>query len=66
MAFSRFTNGEPDLWVRDLTRGTETRITENAQAPFWSPQDDRIVFESPRTGAAKLYQRSSNGSGQTS
>ena len=64
VAFSRFTNGQSDLWVRDLTRGTETRITENAQAPFWSPQDDRIVFESPRTGDAKLYQRSSNGSGQ--
>ena len=66
VAFRRVANGKSDLWVRDLNRGTETRITENSSSavPFWSPQDDRIVFESTQTGVSKLYQRSSSGSGQ--
>ena len=66
VAFRRLTNGKSDLWVHDLNSGRETRITENASsaAPFWSPQDDRIVFESNQTGASKLYQRLSNGSGR--
>jgi serine/threonine protein kinase/Tol biopolymer transport system component len=66
VAFRRTTNGKSDLWVRDLNRGTETRITQSSSsyAPFWSPQDDRIVFQSAQNGASELYQRLSNGSGR--
>jgi Tol biopolymer transport system component/predicted Ser/Thr protein kinase len=69
VAFSRSRGaGSPgfDLWVRDLSRGTETRFTSNASfnvAPFWSPQGDRIVFAS-KGGVYNLYQKAASGSGQ--
>jgi serine/threonine protein kinase/Tol biopolymer transport system component len=50
------------LWI--LNRGTETRLTDlPGAAPFWSPQDDRIVFQANRTGNSKLYQRASSPGG---
>jgi Tol biopolymer transport system component len=39
--------------VRDLGRGTKTRLTSDASSnltPFWSPKGDRIVFTSNRAG----------------
>ena len=67
VVFARATSGGSDLWVRDLSRGTETRFTSDAStnvAPFWSPKGDRIVFASNRTGVYNLYQKAASGSGQ--
>jgi eukaryotic-like serine/threonine-protein kinase len=67
VAFSRTSNSGNDLWVRDLSRGTETRFTSHASSnitPFWSPNGDRIVFSSNRTGAYNLYQKATGGSGR--
>ena len=67
VAFSRASSGGADLWVRDLSRGTETRFTSDASnniSPFWSPKGDHIVFASNRTGVYNLYQRATGGSGQ--
>jgi Tol biopolymer transport system component len=66
VAFSREASGGTDLWVRDLSRGTETRFTSDGSnnAPFWSPNGDRIVFTSDRTGVYNLYRKGSSGSGQ--
>jgi len=66
VAFSRESSGGTDLWLRDLSRGTETRFTSDASnnAPFWSPTGDRIVFASNRTGVYNLYQKAASGSGQ--
>jgi eukaryotic-like serine/threonine-protein kinase len=67
VAFSRLTNGKQQIWVHDLSRGRETRLADisPSRAPFWSPQDDRIVFQSTlQTGHFGLYQRLSSGSGQ--
>ena len=67
VAFARESGGRYDLWVRDLSRGTETRFTSDASGnlnPFWSPRGDRIVFASNRTGVYNLYQRATGGSGQ--
>ena len=67
-AFRRATGGTNDLWVRDLSRGTETRLTSNASfnaAPFWSPNGDRIIFVSDRKGGVfNLYRKATSGSGQ--
>jgi Tol biopolymer transport system component len=66
IVFQRATSGGGDLWVRDLSRGGETRFTSDPSsnvAPFWSPNGDRIVFASNRTGVYNLYQKSANGSG---
>jgi len=61
-------SGGSDLWVRELSRQTETRFTSDVSlniAPFWSPKGDRIVFASNRAGGeANLYQKATNGSGQ--
>ena len=67
VVFSRIAGAESDLWVRDLSRGTETRFTSNASrnlAPVWSPKGDSIVFASNRKGAFNLYQKAASGSGQ--
>jgi Tol biopolymer transport system component len=68
IVFRRLTVAGSDLWVRDLSRGTEARFTSDASnnlAPFWSPKGDRIVFTSNRKdGLLGLYQRATSGSGQ--
>jgi Tol biopolymer transport system component len=65
VAFARASSGGADLWIRDLSRGTETRFTSDASSnlpAFWSPRGDRIVFASNRTGAYNLYQKAAGGS----
>jgi Tol biopolymer transport system component len=50
LAFSRTAESyqNPDIWVLDLERGSETRLTTNPllteTTPLWSPTGDRIVF----------------------
>jgi Tol biopolymer transport system component len=57
-----------DLWLRDLTRGAEQRFTTDASlnlAPIWSPNGDRIVFNSNRGGGVyNLYQKATGGTGE--
>jgi Tol biopolymer transport system component len=56
-----------DLWVTDLERGTESRLTFDTsinENPVWSPNGDRVVFSSTRRGVYNLYERAANGSGQ--
>jgi serine/threonine protein kinase/Tol biopolymer transport system component len=68
VVFDRASRAVSDLWVRDLSRGTETRFTSNASSnlsPVWSPKGDRIVFASNRKGGVfNLYQKAASGSGQ--
>ena len=55
-----------ELWLRDLSRGTETRLTSGAQNngfPLWSPNGDHIVFGSDIDGATNLFRRAANSSG---
>ena len=47
--FSAWTNlrGTPDLWVKDLARGTEMRVTvppAHGLLPVWSPGGERLAF----------------------
>jgi dipeptidyl aminopeptidase/acylaminoacyl peptidase len=67
VSFARTSGGGYDLWVRDLSRRTETRFTSDASGNitlFWSPKGDRIVFTSNRTGVYNLYQKAAGGVGQ--
>ena len=47
-----------DIWVHDLARGTETRLTTdpaNDRAPLWTPDGERLVFASDREGLTGLF-----------
>ena len=55
-----------DIWIHDLARGTETRLTTDPaddSNPLWGPGGDRVVFTSDRSGAAGLYWKRADGSG---
>lgn len=72
VAFTRGSNEDPNsgsLWVRDLNRRTETKLTTDvasARGPVWSPNGDRLAYgldATPQT-LAKLFQRPADGSGR--
>jgi Tol biopolymer transport system component len=55
-----------DLWVRDLVRGTSSRLTFEPgyeANPVWSPDGERIAYTSNRDGQFLCYIRSANGMG---
>jgi Tol biopolymer transport system component len=67
VAFQRRSASGADLWLRNIARGVEQRFTTDPSAngtPLWSPQGDRIVFASSRTGNFNLYQKAASGTGQ--
>src|SRR5262249_16925319 len=46
VAFVRSGGGGNDIWLRDLSRATDTRLTSDGRqnfAPVWSPKGERIV-----------------------
>jgi serine/threonine protein kinase/Tol biopolymer transport system component len=49
LAFSRTSMAGADVWVRNLARGGESRLTFDGAAftPQWSPDGTRIVFTGP-------------------
>jgi serine/threonine protein kinase/Tol biopolymer transport system component len=56
--------GTPDLWVKDLTRGTQTRVTSfpnHGGLPVWSPGGDRLAFLWGRVANAGIGIGSSDG-----
>jgi eukaryotic-like serine/threonine-protein kinase len=56
-----------DIWIYDLGRRVSTRLTFGPGVnifPVWSPDDERIVFDSNRKGFHDLYQRAASGTGQ--
>ena len=47
-----------DIWLHDLARGTETRLTTDPatdDAPLWTPDGERVVFGSNRDGQIALF-----------
>ncbi len=64
VALDRTVQGNRDIWLLDLSRGTSTRFTfDPAQdgLPVWSPDSTRIVFESKRKGPYDLYLKMATG-----
>jgi Tol biopolymer transport system component len=55
-----------DIWVRDLARGTSSRLTFGQGQniwPIWTPDGSRVVWCSNRTGDFKIYTRLASGAG---
>jgi serine/threonine protein kinase/Tol biopolymer transport system component len=64
VAVQRTVGGNLDIWLLDGSR--TSRFTFDAaqdRYPIWSPDGSRIAFDSDRTGAFDLYQKSSSGVG---
>ncbi len=59
-------NGRQDIWILDLARGTQTRLTFEGQRnrwPVWTHDGSRIAFVSTRAGSPfDLYSMPSDGS----
>jgi eukaryotic-like serine/threonine-protein kinase len=59
-------SGNRDIWLYDLARGTEQRLTFSGENrfPIWSPDGTRIAFDGNRGGIGKIYLKAANGTGQ--
>jgi Tol biopolymer transport system component len=57
---------EQDIWVWDLKRETPMRLTIDPapdQFPVWTPDSQRIIFNSSRNGTSNLYWQAADGTG---
>jgi len=60
-------SGKSDIWLRDLTRGVNSRFTfapGNAFSPVWTPRGDALIYTSMREDAPGLYEKSTLGQGE--
>ncbi len=69
MAVSVFVEGNEDLWIIDIVRGTSSRITFNTGpdvTPLWSPDGQQIAFWSvPYAGdGGGLFIQAADGTGE--
>ncbi len=58
--------GNHDLWILDLLRSTESRLTFKASLeddPVWSPDGDSVIFDSNIDGVSKIHNRIASGAG---
>jgi Tol biopolymer transport system component len=58
--------GTRDIWIYDLKRGTESRLTFSSADdfnPLWSADGNQIMFTSTRAGARDIYEQPANGLG---
>jgi TolB protein len=65
MALALSKDGNPELYVRDLSSGKLTRLTKTKFAaeasPSWSPDGRRIAYVSDSTGSPQIYVISRDG-----
>ena len=55
-----------DIWIHDLSRGTETIFTTDPaldRSPLWTPDGERVVFQSNREGQPALFWKLVDGPG---
>jgi serine/threonine-protein kinase len=65
LAVSIEDDGRHDVWVFDLERDTEHRVTFEGQneSPIWTPDGSRLTFASGQNGARNLFWKPADGSG---
>jgi len=67
LAFTQGTRNSRNIWIRDLTGGTQSRFSFDSSTsltPVWTPDGKRIVFASDTTGNLDLYWKASDGNGE--
>ena len=54
-----------DIWVYDVDRGISSRLTSEGEnfAPEWTPDGQRVLFTSNRSGLFNVFWTSADGSG---
>jgi serine/threonine protein kinase len=55
-----------DIWVLDLLRNNMRRLTFHEvedNDPLWTPDSQRILFQSSREGSSGIYHKAANGTG---
>lgn len=60
------TSKNTDLWIHDIRRNSDTRLTFDKGVeivPVWSPDGKKIYFSSNRTNVFAVYEKNSNGTG---
>jgi Tol biopolymer transport system component len=66
IAVERREAGHSAIWIIDLIRGTNTRLTfssNNETNPIWSPDGSRIIYGVELNGKRAIYQKLATGSG---
>ena len=65
LAVAKQDEGQWDIWVYDMARGTRTRLTTTGSNfdSAWKPDGSRIFFNSTRDGQG-IYSRTPDGSGE--
>jgi len=61
------TSSSADVWVVDLVRGPQTRLTFDRSQdffPVWGPDSESLVFTSTRNGRYQLFRTNRNTSGK--
>jgi len=64
VAVERTTNGNRDIWILDLARLTQTRLTDGPtedMIPVWSADSRRVFFSSGRSGNFEIYSQAADG-----
>jgi serine/threonine protein kinase/Tol biopolymer transport system component len=59
-------NGNEDIWIHDVARGTKTRLTFDPvddYEPTWSPAGDQVAFTSVRSDRSGIFLQAADGSG---
>ena len=67
LAVRRVVNGNTDIWLVDLARGLPRRLTSDPSRDddgMWSPDGQRLIFASERSGIYDIYERRADGAGE--
>jgi len=68
VAFQSDRDDNTDIWVKDLTSGILTQVTDDDardEQPAWSPDGTAILFTSNRAGDFDIWSVAPDGSGLT-
>jgi Tol biopolymer transport system component len=64
IAVTRGESGKDEVWLLEGERTSRLTFSAPKSNPVWSPDGTRVAFGSSRPGAAGLYQKSADGSGE--
>lgn len=64
VAVSAHKDGNFDIWIHDVIRGSVSRLTSepvNDFEPTWSPAGDQVAYASLRSGGSDIYVKAADG-----